>query len=260
MHLERITIKHIIISDTQCKPGQDFSYLRTIGNYIVAKKPDKVIVIGDFADMESLCSYDVGTKSFEGRRYKEDIKASHEAMTVLMTPLMEHNAKAKANKEKQYKPELHLTLGNHENRINKAVERDAKLEGVLSVSDLAYENFGFKVYPFLDVVVLDGVAYSHYFTSGIMGRPVPNAAQLLIKKHMSCVMGHVQDRGIAYGKRADGKHMTGIFAGLSTPYEEGYLTPQTNNSWRGIWVLHDVNDGEFDEMPVSLKYLESKYK
>jgi hypothetical protein len=241
------------------RPGQDFSYLRSIGNYIVAKKPEKVIQIGDWADMESLCSYDVGTKSFEGRRYVEDIKASQVAMATLLAPLVEFNAKARAYKEKLYKPELHLTLGNHENRINKAVEKDAKLDGVLSITDLKYEQFGFKVYPFLDVVILDGIAYSHYFTSGIMGRPVPNAAQLLIKKHMSCVMGHVQDRGIAYGKRADGKHMTGIFSGLSTPYEEGYLNPQTNNAWRGIWVLHDVDDGAFDEMPVSLRYLKNKY-
>lgn len=243
----------------QVKPGQDFSYLGDIGRYIVAKKPDKVICIGDFADMPSLSSYDVGTKSFEGRRYKDDVEAAHDAMQVLLEPLNEYNAQAVKNKAKRYRPEMHLTLGNHENRINTAVNLDPKLEGVLSVDDLAYEEYGWEVHPFLDVIVLDGVAYSHYFTSGVMGRPVPNAAQLLVKKHMSCVMGHVQDRGIAYSKSADGRHMTGIFSGLSTPYEEAYLNAQTNNSWRGIWILHDVHDGAFDEMPVSLKYLKEKY-
>jgi hypothetical protein len=42
-------------------------------------------------------------------------------------------------------------------------------------------------------------------------------------------------------------------------HEEPYLNPQTNNHWRGVWVLHDVNDGAFDEMPLSLSYLEKKY-
>ena len=67
---------------------------------------------------------------------------------------------------------------------------------------------------FLDVVVIDGIAYSHYFTSGIMGRPVSSAKLMLTKKHMSCVMGHVQDRDIAFANRADMKPMIGLFAGI----------------------------------------------
>jgi hypothetical protein len=34
---------------------------------------------------------------------------------------------------------------------------------------------------------------------------------------------------------------------------------QGNTHWRGIVVLHDVQDGQFDEMFVSLKYLRKKY-
>jgi hypothetical protein len=30
-------------------------------------------------------------------------------------------------------------------------------------------------------------------------------------------------------------------------------------SWRGIWMLHEVDDGAFDEMPVSLNYLRKRY-
>ena len=69
-------MKHLIIPDTQVKPDVDLSYLEWIGQYIVEKKPDVLIQIGDFADMPSLSSYDIGKKSFEGRRYKDDIKAA----------------------------------------------------------------------------------------------------------------------------------------------------------------------------------------
>ena len=81
----------------------------------------------------------------------------------------------------------------------------------------------------------------------------------LLKQHMSFVMGHVQQRDIAFSQRADGTRMTGIFAGVYSPHHEAYLNPQTNQHWRGLWVLHEVKDGAFDEMPVSLDYLRKKY-
>jgi hypothetical protein len=252
-------MKHLIISDCQIKPGHDLDYLRWIGNYIVAKKPERIICIGDFADMPSLSSYDVGKKTFEGRRYKDDITAANAGMTTLLEPIKLENDRLKKNKEKLYRPTMDLFMGNHEERINRAVNSDPKLEGVLSTDDLGYQRKGWTVHPYLDVIVLDGVAYSHFFTSGIMGRPVSSAAMLLTKKHQSCVMGHVQDRQIAYARRADGRAMTAIFSGLSHPYDEDYLGPQGNNSWRGIWMLHEVNDGAFDEMPISLSFLKRKY-
>src|SRR5690606_20662253 len=79
--------RHLMIPDVQAKPGHDFSFLTAVGNYAAAKKPDAIIQIGDFADMCSLSSYDRGKKAFEGRRYKKDIEASHEAMMKLMTPI-----------------------------------------------------------------------------------------------------------------------------------------------------------------------------
>lgn len=72
-------------------------------------------------------------------------------------------------------------------------------------------------------------------------------------------MGHVQDREISFAKRADGTRVTGLFAGIFYQHEEGYLNAQTNLSWRGIWMLHEVDDGAFDEMPVSLNYLRKRY-
>jgi hypothetical protein len=72
-------------------------------------------------------------------------------------------------------------------------------------------------------------------------------------------MGHVQDRDIAFDKRADGTRITGLFAGIFYQHDESYLTAQTNGSWRGLWILNDVRDGAFDEMPVSLTYLQQQY-
>lgn len=251
--------KHLVIPDVQAKAGVPLDHLTWAGHYIVAKKPDTVVMIGDFADMPSLCSYDVGKKTFEGRRYKEDIDIAHEAMELLLSPLWEFNNKARQNKEKQYHPRLVLTLGNHEDRISRVVETDPKWDGIVTLKDLGYEEYGWEVYPYLEPVIIDGVAYCHFFTSGVMGKPVTSAAALLSKKHQSCIMGHVQGRQIAYGTRADGTQITGLFVGGYYQHDEDYLRWQGNKHWRGLWVLHEVNEGSFDEMPVSIGYLKRKY-
>ena len=61
----------LCIGDTQVKPGIDLGYLDRVGKYLVEKEPDIVVHLGDHWDLPSLSSYDVGKKSFEGRRYVE---------------------------------------------------------------------------------------------------------------------------------------------------------------------------------------------
>ena len=248
---------HLVIPDVQAKYGNDFTYLKYVGQYIVDKKPDTIINIGDFSDMESLSSYDQGKKSFEGKRYVKDIEAANNAMDMLLSPLREFNAKAKKNKEKCYKPRMVLTLGNHEHRINRAVNDDPKLEGLIKIDDLPYKDW--EVHPFLNPVVIDGVAYCHYFPTGVLGRPATSASAMVTKLHMSCIAGHQQGRQVAYGKRPDGSNITCIIAGSCYEHDEGYLDHQTNKHWRGIVMLHEVDNGTFDEMFVSLNYLRKKY-
>lgn len=254
-----MTKKHIIIPDCQVKPGISSAYLRTVGNYIVEKKPDNIICIGDFADMPSLSSYDVGKKSFEGRRYKADIEATHEAMNTLLAPIKEHNERAVKNHKTRYTPQMDMFLGNHEDRITRAINGDPKLDGTIGLEDLKYAEAGWTVHPFLQPAVIDGVAYAHYFITGLLGRPCSSAQMQLTKKHMSCVSGHQQGYQIATSHRADGKRLTSIIAGSCYEHDEDYLGPQGNKHWRGILVLHEVADGEFDPMFVSLKYLKENY-
>ncbi|HMU99082.1 MAG TPA: metallophosphoesterase [Chitinophagales bacterium] len=249
--------KHLIIPDTQVKHGLDFSYLRRIGQYIIDKKPDVVVHLGDFADMESLSSYDVGKKSFEGKRYVKDIAAAKEAMDKLLGPMREFNIRAKKNKEKQYKPRLVLCLGNHEERIERAVNSDPKLEGLIKYEDLPYEDW--EVHSFLKPVFIDGIAYCHYFPTGVMGRPSTTATSMVSKLHMSCIAGHQQGKQVAYGKRPDGSTITCIIAGSCYEHNETYLDHQSNNHFRGILLAHRVNNGCFDECFVSLDYLKERY-
>lgn len=247
----------IVIPDTQVKLGVPMDHLRWAGEYIAELKPDYIVHIGDHWDMPSLSSYDKGKKSFEGRRYKDDISSGNEAMDILLEPIKKEMKRLKRGKKKQWTPRLVYCMGNHEERINRAVEYDAILEDVIGFKDLNLSDW--EVYDFLEPVILEGVAFAHYFTSGVMGRPVASARALLTKKMMSCIMGHVQDRDIAFGKRGDGARLTGLFAGIFYQHDESYLGYQGNGSWKGIWTLNEVENGSFDEMPISIRYLEDKY-
>lgn len=253
-------MKILFMPDAQIREQDDTGFLTAIGNYIVEKQPDVIVNGGDFSDMPSLSSYDVGKKSFEGRRYTKDIQATHSALNALFLPLFKLQRSQKANKKRVYVPKRIITLGNHEHRIVRAVEKDAKLEGLIGLKDLGYENYFHEVVPFLEVKVIENVAFSHYFTTGVMGRPASSAQAQLNKKHMSCIAGHQQGLQIATGHKADGTRLTSIIAGSCHEHDEDYLGPQGNKHWRGILMLHDVHDGQFDLMPVSLDYLNGKYR
>jgi hypothetical protein len=205
------------------------------GRYAAATKPDVIIHLGDHWDMPSLSSYDVGKKSFEGRRYVNDIEAGNMAMEAFMHPIRTEQRRLREGKRRTWKPRMVFLLGNHEYRIERAIESDAKLDGLMSYNDFFLDNW--EVVPFLEPIIIDGIAY----------------------KFMSCIMGHVQDRDIAYARKADGNSITGLFAGIFYTHSEDYLNPQTNGSWSGIWMLNEVNNGSFDELPISINYLRRKY-
>lgn len=253
-------MKIFVIPDCQIRPGDDTKFLRNIGRYIAEKEPDVIVNIGDFADMPSLSSYDIGKKAYEGRRYRDDVHAVQSAMFELCDPIRDKRHRQFLNKKKLYTPRMIMTLGNHENRINRAINNDPKLEGTISIDDLNYEHFGWDVYKFLDVVVVEGVAFSHYFSTGVAGRPASTAAAQLNKKHQSCISGHQQGLMIAHANRADGKRITSVIAGSCYEHNEEYLGPQGNKHWRGCLMLHNVNEGEFDLATLPLSYFEDRYK
>jgi hypothetical protein len=252
-------MRHLIIPDCQVKEGTPLQHLEWAGKAICEYKPNVVVCLGDFADMPSLSSHDkAGSKYFEGLRYKADIEVAKGAMSMLLKPLNDLQSTQKRNKEKVYKPRMVMLLGNHENRIDRAVNNSPVLEGLISTKDLEYERH-WETHGFLHPVFIDGVGYNHYWPVGAMGRPASSASAIISKLHMSCVAGHQQGKQVAYGKRADGVPLCAIIAGSYYLHNEHYMDSLSNKHWRGLVVLNDVRDGQFDEMFLSIEYLERKY-
>ena len=261
MKLRAIT--HIVIPDTQAKDGVPTDHLRWIGQYIVDEfrdKPVKIIHLGDHADMPSLSSYDKGKKSMEGRRVVADIKAANDAWAILNEAMVAFNKHRAKLKHKLWLPERHILLGNHEDRINRAVEGDPQLEGVFSIDNLDYERSGWKVKRFREVLWLDGVAYSHFFYNPMTGKPFGGNVESRLKTiGHTFTMGHQQT--LMYGLRfVGGKSQHGLIAGACYLHDDDYKGPQGNSHWRGIVIEHEVRDGSYDPMFVSLDYLCRRYE
>ena len=242
---ERLGRMHIVIPDVQARPGVRLDHLDWVGNYIAEKQPDVVVCIGDFADMEALSKYDVGTIRGENKRLQKDLIVAREAMDRLVSKW-----------RGTYQPEMHLTMGNHEERLDRFANEHPYLEEVVGTHMLNYESWGWKVHPYLTPVKIDGVLYCHYFISGAMGRAVSSAPALLRLQKHSCIMGHNQKTDVAFHPVT---HQWAIFCGVCNLHDEPYLGAQGNNVRRQILVLHEVEDGKFDPMFVSLKFLEKAY-
>lgn len=253
---------HVVIPDTQAKDDVPTDHLSWVGQYIVDefKGQDgvEVVHLGDHWDMPSLSSYDKGKKRMEGARVAEDIEAGNKAWAILNQPLVAYNRHKLLMHEAQWWPSRHLLRGNHEDRITRATENDAQLDGFLSLDLLL--SPGWQVHEFLEPVFIDGIGYAHYWYNPMTGKPVGGMplTQLKTIGH-SFTQGHQQTLDYAL-RFVNGRSQHALIAGACYLHVEDYKGPQGNAHWRGIIVKHQVEEGSYDPMFVSLDYLCRRYE
>jgi hypothetical protein len=250
----------LIIPDTQCKPGVDLSHLEYAGKYIVDKRPDVIVHLGDHWDFESLSSYDKGKLSAEGRRYAADLDAGERGMSMLLSPLWELQTKQILDRKKVYRPRLVFCKGNHEDRADRVAKMNPEFAGFISSDNLGLEKLGWEVYDFLKPVEIEGIFFVHFLANPMSNKPYAGSALNVLKTvGRSFVVGHRQVLDLAIRPTIDGKHQIGIVAGAFYQHDESYKGPTGNNHWRGVVMLNEVQDGYGDPMPVSISYLKRKY-
>lgn len=252
---------HLVIFDTQVRPEVPTDYLDWIGQYIARKQPDVIMHLADHADMPSLSSWDKGKRAAENKRVKIDIDAAIEGMRVLLAPMRALQARQREAGEPVYNPRMIITLGNHEDRITRYVNANPELHGFLSIDDLKYEEFGWEVIPFLTPIEVDGIHYCHYFPNVMTGKALGGtAANMLTKIGTSFTMGHRQLLDVAVRTlQTTGQQQWGVICGSSYVHDEDYKGVQGNKHWRGIMVKHNVRDGSYDPLMISMDWLRQEY-
>lgn len=245
--------RHYVIPDTQVKKGVPLDHLRWIGLDIKDRKPDVVIHLGDHWDFPALSRHDpLGSKAMEGARVEDDIAAGNEALELLTRSM----GKFPGRKV--------MLEGNHENRMERAINADPRLAGTLGYHLLNRERLGWEVVPYFcgapGQVQIDGVVYAHYFAAVNTGRAIGGTANNKLN-HVGepFVQGHVQGLDVGNKQFATGKIKQGLVAGSAYLHDENYKG-MANSHWRGVLVLNEVRDGSFCAMPLTLDYLCRKYE
>jgi len=249
----RKTPRHIFVPDWQARRGVRGDHLYAAGRYCAKKKPDVIILAGDMGDFPSCSDWDRKKWDFGTRSYDHDIRALEHALQIFLTPIVAETEKT------GWVPRIIITLGNHENRVDRALERTDmhKWIDAIETPTEVYSRYGIEVFPFLEPVMVDGIAYCHYFPQPLTGRPIGGMMSTMLKTvGFSFSMGHVQTLDMASRTLANGQVHRGLKAGAFYMHDEDFKGPQGNLHWRGIYQKNELDGfGDYSGMDIHMTYL-----
>jgi hypothetical protein len=252
--------KHLLIPDTQIRSGVPLDHMRWIGYAIVEYMPDVIVHLGDHWDFPSLSGHDApGSAPTRDQDVERDIAIGNEAFNILVGPMRYEMDRRKRRHRERWEPECHFLFGNHEHRLRRYVDANPKLAGILD--DHLLETPGFRRHPFLQRVWIDGIGYSHFWQNMLSSHSIGGSIENRLNKiGHSFVQGHEQGFKYATKDYPTGMARHGLVAGSSYLHFENYKGRQTNNHWRGIVILNEVEDGNYCVMALTLRYLCRKYE
>lgn len=248
---------HLIISDPHATHGTSNRRAEWLGKLISDLKPDVVINIGDNADMPSLSDYDRGKKIFQGRSYRNDVDAHLDFNDRLWSTV---------KKQKRKLPRRVFCIGNHEHRIDRAIQKSPELDGAIGYHDLELDRYYDEVVEYNGntpgTICIDGVFYGHFFVSGVMGRSVGGehpAYSLLTKRFASHTCGHVHTADLCFRSLPTGKKILGCVVGCFQEHDADWAGEVNKLWWRGIVHKRNVEDGVYDPNFISLHTIKKEY-
>ena len=123
---------HIIIPDPHAHYQHHNKRALWAGALIADVQPDVVVMMGDLHDMPRLSGYDRGKKCFQGSTYRADIETGLDFNEKLW-----HHPR----KRKRKLPRRVALRGNHEQRIERAIQISPELDGAIGYNDLQWERW-----------------------------------------------------------------------------------------------------------------------
>lgn len=247
---------HIVIPDPHAHFLHNNNRALWAGALIADVKPDVVVMLGDLHDMPSLSGYDKGRKCFQGRTYTADIESGLDFNDKLW-------AIPKQSKKKL--PRRIAIKGNHEQRIDRAIQVSPELDGAIGYSDLQWERWYDTIVEYNGntpgLISIDSILYAHYMVSGIMGRPVGGehpGYTLVQKLGTSATVGHSHLLDYCI-RRGIGPDRMGLVAGCFFDYDLDYAGVTNQMFWRGLIIKRNVENGTYDPEFVSMQRLQEEY-
>lgn len=227
---------HLVIGDCHAAPGQSMERFVQLGKLILRLNPDVVISIGDWYSLDSLCHHrSLGDRAEEST--KADLVAGEMALALLEAELGD------------WAGEKYITLGNHDERLHALSSEAPWLKDLHNVG-AAHASRGWKVVPFLEPLRLDGILYQHYLTVKGGRRAISGKfhSLRLLERVMfteSVVVGH-SHKFCFRSEARPGRRVNGLVAGCYFDHVEDYAGDDNGEWWRGVCVLRDVHEGDYD--------------
>ena len=248
---------HLIVGDPHSHPDYNNDRADLLAKLIIDLRPDVVVNAGDQWDMGSLSSYDKGKRSFVGRSYRRDIDHGIEFSERMWGPV-------RATKKRL--PYRIFLEGNHEHRIERALDLSPEMEGTIGFKDFQLDRYYDEVVRYdggtPGIINVDGINYAHFFISGVLGRPISGehpAYSLITKMGGSCTAGHLHTADYCMRTNVDGTRNQGIIAGCFFDYHNGWAGKANDLYWRGVIVKRNVGNGMYDPEFISLDQLKKEY-
>lgn len=249
---------HLVYGDVHAHPNHDNTRADLVSKLIIDLKPDVVVNIGDGADLPSLSSYDKGLRHFQGRNYKEDISAHLDFEERVWEPV---------KRQKKKLPRRVYTVGNHDYRIERALDKSPELSGAISMNDLELNRYYDDVVHYQGhgtpgLIEIDGIGYAHYVIAGVSGKPLSSlhlGYQLCQKRHKSTTVGHQHLFSYDVQAISEDKFIHGLCIPCLTDYPVDWAGTVTDLWNRGVVIKRNVEDGNYDLQYISLNALEKEY-
>ena len=250
---ERLRV--IVIGDAHDSPSlENKERFVQIGKHINSVRPDVVIQIGDFMTADSVSTHE-GNHTIGGKSkptYSEDIASFRLALDAIGAAL-------------NYKPEMHVTLGNHERRVMAFEHENPEIEGMMSEKlNLALSDRGWTYSPYGEPTFYGGVAFLHAALNRLGktfgGKTSEN--QIANETMTDVVIGHSHIKRVVRFSKLHHRHVTVANVGCALPdgHVENYATHAMTGWSYGIMTL-GIKDGHIvDDEWVSMATLKERHE
>lgn len=247
---------HLVIPDSHTNKYDNTDRFFNLGLEILKRKPDKIIILGDFFDFESINKFDKpGSLAKEGQRIIDDIKAGLSSYELFLWRILSGIKKSAKTKKRAYKPEVIFCEGNHEYRLKRLAIDNAIFEGLFDLENKLNEIYPCKYISYGEYIEVDGILYTHIpHKNGLPIQSVVNTCgSVLDLVDKSVVFGHTHR--LEFKQRMRVGHNNLITAYNAGCFFEGVMDyVKTSNPpwWKGISILK-VNNGSFDIETISME-------
>jgi len=253
-----MTSTYLVVPDQHAHYEHNNDRADWLAQLTIDLKPDVVINLGDAADMPSLSSYDKGKRSFHGKSYAKDIAAHLEFQERWWEPV---------KRQKKRLPHRVVLEGNHEQRVERALDLTPELSGTIGFQDYDFDRYYDEVVRYdgglPGIYRRDGILFAHFFPTGISGRPLGGerpAHMLIAKNGISSICGHSHTFDFASRRTVGDEHLNGLVAGCYQDYINDWSGPVGRFWQAGVCILRDVENGRFDLQWISIDSMKKAYQ